>query len=133
LPVRCPPSARCSYSNVYLEMPTDAMLRYYSQYALTLTQVVSNVVRVCLSVRQQGSHGGQALLGRELLKWRQFDVARVNTLALHELSRLLRSNTEELRERTDAKLACRNVKRLDMPRQTLAVHHGVQTFDLPLQ
>ena len=109
------------------------MLRCYSQYALTLTQVVSNVVRVCLSVRQQGSDGGQALLGRELLKRRQFDVTRVNVLALHELSRLLRGNTEELRERTDAKLACRNVKRLDMPRQTLAVHRGVQTFDLPLQ
>jgi len=110
------------------------MLRCYSQYALTLTQVVSNVVRVCLSVRQQGSDGGQALLGRELLNWRQFDVTRVNALALHELSRLLRGNTEELRERTHAKLACRHVKRLDiMPRQTLAVHRGVQTFDLPLQ
>src|SRR2546427_1925653 len=89
------PSARCSYSNVYLEMPTDAMLRCYSQDAFTLTQVLSNVVRVCLSMRQQGSHGGQALLGRELLKRRQFDVTRVNVLALHELSRLLRGNTEE--------------------------------------
>ena len=38
-------------------------LQKYGSGRFTLAQILSNVVRMCLRMRQQGSHRGQALLG----------------------------------------------------------------------
>src|SRR5256885_14007844 len=111
-------------------MPSNSVLCSSAQDALALSQIINNTVGVHRSVRQQCSYSGQAFLGRKLLKGCRLNVSSVQTLAFHELGCLLRGDADELRQRTNPKLPRCRVKRLNMPRQALAVHHGVQTVDL---
>ena len=121
-----------SYSNIYLEMPSNSVLCCCAQDALALSQIINNMVGVCGSVRQQCPHSGRAFLGRKPLKGWQLKVSSVHALAFNEFGCLLRGDAEKLGKRTNPKLTRCHVERLDVPRQTLAVHHSVQAINLPL-
>ena len=59
-------------------------------------------------------------------------VSSVHAPAFNEFGCLLRGDAEKLGKRTNPKLTRCHVERLDVPRQTLAVHHSVQAINLPL-
>ena len=68
------PSDSSGISNIYLEMPANAMLCRSGQNTFALPQIYGHMVSMNRRMGQQRLYGGQALLCRELFQRWHFNV-----------------------------------------------------------